>query len=619
MTTVGGPVTSPALGGTRAEDVHDLRRARGATGQLREFNAAGVLHAADVHVATRLGRLGGEHGEDVLLAAALAVRAVRTGSVCVELHAVGRTVLGESDELLDVSALPWPEPAAWQAACAASPLVADGLDAPGGRPLRLADGLLYLDRYWRQEEQVRAELTARAAATPPPVDLARLRAGLARLFPGTGPDRQRLAAAVSALRRVTVLAGGPGTGKTTTVARLLALLHDQPGPRPRVALAAPTGKAAARLAEAVHAETPDEDRARVGELEARTLHRLLGWRPGAAGRFRHDRTNRLPFDVVVVDETSMVSLTMMARLLDALRPDARLVLVGDPDQLASVEAGAVLGDLARAAGRPEPALDARLAQVCPGEAPVVNGVITLDRTFRFGDAIAGVARAVRDGDATAVLDRLRAGDAAVRFVETGSATVPGDVRREIVELGRELAAAAEAGDVDAALTALDRHRLLCGHRRGPFGVGRWSAEIERWLAEAVGEPGAEWYPGRPVLVTSNDPDTGLYNGDTGVVVARPEGLRVAFPRLGRPFPPARLPEVQTVHAMTVHRSQGSQFDRVTVVLPPAESPLLTRELLYTALTRARSAVRVVGSADAVRAAVQRPVSRASGLRYRLAF
>ncbi|TQM10711.1 exodeoxyribonuclease V subunit alpha [Pseudonocardia kunmingensis] len=605
-------------------DLGDVRLARSAGGLLGAFNAAGVLEPADVHVATRVGRLGGETDEEVLLAAALAVRAVRLGSVCVDLTAVSHTVLGEGDELVDVSALPWPDPPRWLAACAASGLVARGPDAAGGRPLRLVDELLYLERYWGEEELVRRSLTERAAVAPPQVDLPRLRDGLQRYFSAPGSERQRLAAAVSVLRRVTVLAGGPGTGKTTTVARLLALLHEQPGPPPRVALAAPTGKAAARLQEAVAAELPAELRSRTPD--AATLHRLLGWRPG--GRFRYGRAQRLPFDVVVVDETSMVSLTMMARLLDAVRPQARLVLVGDPDQLASVEAGAVLGDLARASGRPEPELDTALsaAGVVGGlvGGSVINGVVTLQHVWRFGGAIAEFARAVQAGDADAAVALLRAGHDDLGFVDTagtgGADPGAGGVRADVVAAGRELTGAAMRGDAPAALAALERHRVLCAHRRGPFGVTRWSAEIERWLRAALPEaPSGPWYPGRPVLVTANDYDIGLFNGDTGVVVALPEGLRVAFARDGVPtlHPPARLSEVATVHAMTVHRGQGSQFRRVTVVLPPAESPLLTRELLYTAVTRAAEFVRVVGTEEAVRTAVQRPISRASGLRHRL--
>ena len=596
-----------------SRDPHDARVALRATGVLAAFNAAGVLEPADVHVAARIGRLGGEAGEDVLLAVALAVRAIRLGSVCVELAAVRRTVLGAGDEPVDVSALPWPEPVAWAAACAASPLVALGTGGADGRPLRLVDGLLYLERYWRQEELVRTELAARTEAPPAPVDLERLRTRLDELFGAAGDpreDRQRLAAAVAALRPVTVLAGGPGTGKTTTVAAILALLRDRPGPPPRIALAAPTGKAAARLQEAVRA-------AGAGDLAASTLHRLLGWRPGT-GRFRHHRYDRLPYDVVVVDETSMVSLTMMARLLEAVRTDARLVLVGDPDQLASVEAGAVLGDLARAPGRPEPHLDAALRALgLPGG--VVNGVVTLQHVWRFRGAVAAFAAAVQTGDADAAVALLRRGSDDLAFAESDTAAAPDALRVDVVDAATALATAARANDVPAALVALDRHRVLCGHRRGPFGVARWSREIERWLADALPDLTAhgEWYPGRPVLVTANDHEAGLYNGDTGVVVATPDGPRVAFPGRASPVVPSRLTDVATVHATTVHRGQGSQFERVTVVLPPAESPLLTRELLYTAVTRAREFVRVVGSEAAVRAAVARPVSRASGLRHRL--
>jgi exodeoxyribonuclease V alpha subunit len=599
----------------------ELRFARRASGLLRAFNEAGVLGLADVHAAQRIAHLGREPEEAVQLAVALTVRALRLGSVCVELG--NRTVTTEVDAV-DVSALPWPDPADWQALCRRSPLVAVGAGAGPGRPLRLAHGLLYLDRYWREQEHVRRQLRLRASAEPPPVDLSRLGAALDRLF-ADGDNRQRLAATVSTLRWVSVLAGGPGTGKTTTVARLLAVLHDQPGDPPRVALAAPTGKAAARLEEAVRrvsAGLPAKDRTSLGELSASTLHRLLGRRPGSRTRFRHDRDNRLAYDVVVVDETSMVSLTLMARLLEAVRPDARLVLVGDPDQLASVEAGAVLGDLVHANGDAEPALDARVQALNPaGHDPVVNGVVTLARSWRFGAGIATLADAVRRGDANAAVDRLRAGGDDVEFVESDSLAGRrplglAGLRADVIASARALTAAASAGEVTAALSGLDAHRLLCAPRRGPYGVARWIDEVEGWLASDLPREPGEWYPGRPLLITANDYDVGLYNGDTGVVVRTDDGLRAAFARGGAPvlIPPGRLSNVQSVHAMTVHRGQGSQFDRVSLVLPPAESPLLTRELLYTAITRAQSRIRVLGTEQAVRAAVSRPIARASGLR-----
>ena len=612
-----------------------------ASGLLAVFNQAGILNPADVHTAATVCRIGGEADESVRLALALTVRALRNGSVCIDLRTVHATAFDEAESAIDVAELPWPEPEEWLAACRASPLVADGPARPGGRPLRLAGDLLYLERYWQQEELVRTQLQQRFAAPAPKIDLPRLSAALQRLFDHEGlapdeADRQQLAAAVSALGRVSVLAGGPGTGKTTTVARLLALLRDQPGPAPRIALAAPTGKAAARLEEAVRAATAQldlEDQRRLGELSASTLHRLLGWLPSNRSRFRHDATNQLPHDVVIVDEMSMVSLTMMARLLEAVRPSARLVLVGDPDQLSSVEAGAVLADIARAPGRPDANLGRELVDlglVAAGEPAPVHGVVQLTHTWRFGGAIDTLARAIRASDADAAVAVLRSGASDVQFREVDLESAPAEasaaalagMAAQIRSAGVAMYEAARSGDARGALAALDRHRLLCAHRRGPYGVIRWGLEVERWLAESIpgyGEDG-EWYVGRPLLVTANDYEMLLYNGDTGVIVDAPAGVRAAFARGAAPvlYPPVRLDAIQTVHAMTVHRAQGSQFDSVSFIVPPPESPLLTRELLYTAVTRARRQVNLIGSEEAIRRAVLRPANRASGLRHRLA-
>ncbi len=614
--------------------------ARQSSGLLAQFNLAGVLGVADVHTAQTVARIGQESDERIQLALALAVRALRNGSVCVDLRTVHAVVFDEDEEGVDVSALPWPEPEEWLAACAASRIVADGAAHPGGRPLRLTAGLLYLERYWRQEELVREELQRRYAAAPPAIDADRIAAALPRLFTGTGLpsgklDRQRLAATLSALSWVTVLAGGPGTGKTTTVARLLALLTDQPGRPLRIALAAPTGKAAARLEEAVRsaaAQLGDADRERLGDLNASTLHRLLGWLPSSRGRFRHDANNHLPHDVVIVDEMSMVSLTMTARLLEAVRPSARLILVGDPDQLSSVEAGAVLADIVRAPGDPDTALAGRLAAlevVRAEDPPPVHGVVQLTHTWRYGGAIDALARAIRAADADATVRVLRSGAEDVRFHEVDLDPTAGpadpelvaELSEQVIGTGRRTRQAAAAGEVDLALRELDGHRLLCAHRRGPYGVLRWSVDVERWLVDAI--PGyaeeGEWYVGRPLLVTANDYEMGLYNGDTGVIVNTPAGVRAAFARgaAASLYPPVRLDSIQTVHAMTVHRAQGSQFGTVSFVVPPPESPLLTRELLYTAVTRASGRVRVLGSEAAIRRAVQRPANRASGLSLRL--
>ncbi|MFZ2176349.1 MAG: exodeoxyribonuclease V subunit alpha [Rhodococcus sp. (in: high G+C Gram-positive bacteria)] len=620
----------------------DVQVAQRGKGALRLFNEAGVLAAADVHVALRLSALGGESSEDVQLATALAVRAVRSGSVCLDLTRIREVTVDESaaedGAEVDLDALPWPDDSALVTALRRSALVTGGSAGPL-RPLRLVDtdegGLLYLDRYFRQEQSIRQILDARAAGHPQ-VDEQALRDGLDELFrdqrdpatPSAPPDRQRIAAAVAATHWTTVVVGGPGTGKTHTVARILALLARQPGRTRRIALAAPTGKAAARLQEAV------KDQAKglgLPELPATTLHRLLGWQRGGGSRFRYNAAHHLPFDVIVVDETSMVSLTMMCRLLEALRPDTQLVLVGDPFQLTSVDAGAVLADLVArpVTGAENPALtrlvgadlaakgDPQEAALSDGERKRLRGgVVRLSRGRRFGGAIAQLAVAVQAADGDRVMEILRSGGPEVSFHDINDLDA---LRTDVVKTAAVVTEAATRGDAAAALLDSERHRLLCAHREGPFGVQQWARQAMEWIGEATGQrlDPVRWYPGQPLLVTANDYETKLYNGDTGVVVRRDDGeLVAAFARGDQPFllHPTYLSAVQTVYAMTIHRSQGSQYDTVSVVLPGEQSSLLTRELLYTAITRARKHVRIIGTEEAVRAGVKRQVLRASGLR-----
>jgi exodeoxyribonuclease V alpha subunit len=626
---------------------YDATLARRATGLLREFNAAGVLTAADVHVAQRLGQHGVEDDEQVLLAVALTVRGTRHGSVVLDLATAAGTITVEADDESSAEAplvaLPWPDAAQWVARCAESPLV---LGVAGGPPLQLDGSRMWLDRYWRQERQIAADLLALSASRPGDLDVARLAADLTELFPGDAADDQRRAAAVAAVSRVSVIAGGPGTGKTTTIARLLAVLLRQLGPGLRVALTAPTGKAAARLEEAVRsagAPLTGTDRAALSGLSASTLHRLLGRSPGVQSRFRHDRTNRLPYDVVVVDESSMVSLTLMARLLEALPPATRLCLVGDPDQLASVEAGAVLGDLVDPgeSGSLTAGFAADLRAVVPLDVPASiavradspgaalrDSVVVLRKVHRFEatSAIAELADAVRRGSGDEALALLRGQPPGLEFHEIADdQPVPGatlaTVRSQVETHEGAMIAAAVSGTVDAALDGLEGHRLLCAHRLGPRGVQHWTDLAESWLPgeqQSVARQDGR-YAGQPLLVTSNDYETGLYNGDSGVVVARDGELVAAFRRGGAPIvvPLVRLSDVRPLHAMTVHRAQGSQFRGVTVLLPLAGSPLATRETVYTAVTRASEHVRVIGSAASVLASVARPVARATGLRDRL--
>jgi exodeoxyribonuclease V alpha subunit len=598
----------------QALDPFEARIAAGASGLLRDFNRAGVLSAADVHVARRLGRLGSAHDEGVLLAVALAVRAPRLGHVHVDLESIRGTAAVESENPVDLEALPWPEVEPWLAAVAASPLVADAGATDRTRPLRLDGVWLYLDRYWSEEVAVADALRAMQAAPPADVDERALSDGVARMFGDEADGDQARAATEAVRRRLAVVAGGPGTGKTTTVARIVALLCEQSPQRPPlIALAAPTGKASARLQEAVYEEAArldisDAVRAQLRALSATTIHRLLGYRPGSRSRFRHDREQRLPHDVVIVDETSMVSLSLMARLIEALRSDARLVLVGDPGQLASIEAGAVLGDIVAGASG-------------AGETP---GVAVLVRGRRYGDEIARVAAAIRAGDSDAVVALLRGSPGAVTWIDEdpGGPRSVEAVRAGVVEAERAAIEAARDDRAADALAALARFRVLCAHRRGPMGVSTWTARIETWLeSEIAGFSARErWYVGRPLLVTENDRELRLYNGDTGVVIQTADDrVLAAFERGGEPvlYSPSRLGAVDTVYAMTIHKSQGSQFQTAAVLLPEPGARILTRELLYTAATRAQDRLILIGAEDTVRAAVDRPVARASGLARRL--
>lgn len=650
---------------------------------LGAFNELGVLVASDVHVAGRLARLGGDPDPGVALAVALAVRAPRVGHVSVDLARVREVAAGDLDDDVDLSGLPWPEPGDWVRAVAASPLVACGEPGAGQvatpdpgaggpspgrsagtgveevRPLRLIGTALYLDRYWRDERLVAAELSARASR-PAGAGTGGMPSGSDRLLPDD-PDQRR--AVLHALTcSLTVLVGGPGTGKTTTVARLLALAHHEAsatGRRPPlVALAAPTGKAAARMEEAVRSEAVrlpvgEEVAARLAAASGSTLHRLLGARRSGPSGFRFHAGNRLPHDTVVVDEASMVSLGLMARLLEAVRPDARLVLVGDPDQLVSVEAGAVLADVtggpvALPAGPGHPVGPAPAPPGAPP--PIAAAVATLRTNHRSGGALAALAGAVRAGDIETVLGLLAGGDPALSWTpleaETATDGELDGLRSEVLSWAEPMVRLARSGSAEAACAALGEGRVLCAHRRGPAGATTWNERIGAWVAERVPEVTSEgqWYPGRPVLVTVNDYSLQVFNGDAGVVVATPgagapgaadgsgpaggygsgpgpwpggSGRVVAFPGRAEPVGPGRLVGVETVYAMTVHKSQGSELDRVALVLPPPASRLLTRELLYTAVTRARRRLLVVGEEAAIRTAVGRRIERASGLGARL--
>ena len=613
---------------------------------LYAYRDAGVLAPLDIRFATTVARLAGEDDDlHVVLGAALASRAPRHGHVHVDLADVG-SVRVEPKTFGETLELNWPEKAEWREALAKSRLVTS---SPG--PLVLEGHHLYLRRYWEYQDRLGAEL-ARRAVEQWEVDGDSCRETLSQLFGGqqtaARPDLQLVAAAVAALRGLAVITGGPGTGKTYTVLRLLALLIDQAGAlgrELRIALAAPTGKAAARMSESIREgkaklQMPSEIVERISE-NASTLHRLLGYQHHAPTRFRHDDENPLPYDVLVVDEASMIPLSLMAKLVDAVPRRAKLILLGDRDQLASVEAGAVLGDLCPPPTSPKTAFTSGFAatlgevgvqlpagMILDGDdsSPLRDCLVHLEHSHRFDSkgGIGKLALEVNSGRGDAALQLLRASAAepagALALVESDDPRRTREALRRIV-LDKYVPGATE-GSEEQALGSIGRFCVLCAHRRGPLGAARLNADIEDWLSAAGRlDVSGEWYAGRPVMVTQNDYNVELFNGDIGIVLPATEGesgYRVVFPKAEKPkfrqISPGRLPAHETVFAMTVHKSQGSEFDEVVVVLPSRISPILTRELLYTGLTRAKKRVTVVGPAAVITAGIEEQVRRASGLR-----
>ncbi|MDY0061684.1 MAG: exodeoxyribonuclease V subunit alpha [Myxococcota bacterium] len=691
----------------------------------RPFLEVGALSHTDLAAVDALARRLGPAPPEVLLGLAFAVRAPRRGSVGARLGTLQQTLVAEeearrpldeeasrpadeeasrpADEEAEAEAspallagLPWPpDPASWEAAVRDCHLVGRG--APDElTPFVMRDGLLTTRRYWRYQERLQEALLARAAAPASGIagaapDLPRYRQGLVALFPESGArpadevHPQRLAAGLALLRALTVVSGGPGTGKTYTVKLLLALLYDQwqaaHGRAPRVALAAPTGKAAVRMVQAM-AEDLDEAPLRerlplatrdwLRTLPASTLHRLLGYDPVHPTHFRHGPDTPLPFDIVVVDEASMIDLALMAKLLEAVPVSARLLLLGDRHQLASVEAGSVLADLtADAATRPprlSPALRQELQQLGitglpvadPAAPPLAGCLLHYRQPFRFSaeSGIGQLAYSLADASAAEL-----AGQDASAFLDRARDLLAGVVRQPTSEPYpdlRHLGPAPEGGLDQAALDAIvdgylpyldlllagprqpspadhrrvldafDQFRVLVAHRRGPLGVSGLNRTIAAALAQKYQaecdthrwrEPlrvDRDWWTGRPVLVTENSYEVGRFNGDVGVVVRVHGRPAIAF--AGREageveyLEPARMPAHQTVFAMTIHKSQGSQFAHTFLVLPARPSVLLTRELLYTAVTRSQQQLTVAGDLALLRSACERVVQRASGLR-----
>ncbi|MEM7584983.1 MAG: exodeoxyribonuclease V subunit alpha [Acidobacteriota bacterium] len=595
--------------------------------------ASTALAPIDVHFGRLIRRSARDvdGDSDVLaLTAALLSRQRGRGHSCID----PRDWAGRPFPTEGVSTLPpLPELRAWQRALAASELVGDGSQPT---PLvRDAAGRLYLRRYWRAEQRLAGHLTERLRRPRPELDPEALAPLFRSLFGRAGNasadevDWQAVAAAVALGRGVALITGGPGTGKTTTVGRILALLTAVDEER-RIALAAPTGKAAARLGEAIAEQLDglpiDGDHRERIPRQASTLHRLLGFDP-RRDRFRHRAGRPLAVDTLVIDEASMVDLLMMSAVFDALPSDAQVILLGDRDQLASVETGFVFGDLC-AAANPDGSYSAQLVEhfrrlgggeleVRPADssppAPLRDAAVELRVSYRFRDqpGIGRLAGTIRQRQADQALEVLDDPE----FPDVVRHDPPSDPRSSLQPLHRALAHYLAADAPDQALERLAQFRILCARRQGDWGVERLNAVVERHLSSS-GHPVEErWYPARPIIVTANDYQVRLFNGDLGVCWPVDGRLWAWFDTGSelRRLPLAKLPPHETAWAMTVHKSQGSEFDQVLLVLGDTDSQVMTRELLYTGITRARRDVTVVATPQLLRVAILRAVRRASGL------
>ncbi len=603
----------------------------------------GLLSEIDVYFARFINSLSNAHDRDIFLAAALVSHATSSGDICLNLETfAAEGLIGQEGEQKPIRC---PSLAVWLEKLMASPAVG----RPGEiRPLILdAKNRLYLYRYWDYQNTLSNSVKKRILKHPRNLDSVGLKNSLDRLFPKTeaqGINWQKVAAAVCSLRLLSIITGGPGTGKTYTVTKVLALLLEQLAGHPlQIALAAPTGKAAARLKESIEQAKNDLHCANSIKTaipsEVFTLHRLLKPIKGSP-YFHHNRDNPLLADVVVVDEASMVDLALMAKLFQAVSEKARLILMGDKDQLVSVEAGSVLGDICGRKltnGFSAPFIKQlkeltgenveKEIDTINGQSGLLDSIVVLQKSYRFaaGSAIDGLSRAVNCADADSAIALLENADGkSVSYQQLHANEALIQILSEQIVSGYR--PYLQTSDPVQALRRLRRFKILCALNIGPLGVQAVNKLAEQVLSREnliqlnpIRE--SPWYAGRPVLITRNDYQVGLFNGDIGIALpvgdARNNVLSVFFPDNAggvRRFQPYQLPEHETVYAMTVHKSQGSEFDEVLLILPDTDFPVLTRELIYTALTRARKKISIWGTPSIIRSAIRRKIERTSGLR-----
>ena len=605
-------------------------------------NPGGIFSQIDLHFARFIDGFSDSRDPSVFLAAALTSRSTAAGDICLDLESMSDAELSEETSPLNSAVTP--ELHTWRRSLMAHPAIG----RPGDRlPLILDDhNRLYLFRYWQYETDLLSSIQARTRGQLTEFDPARANASLNRLFPADDGqvDWQKIAAATGLLKRFCVITGGPGTGKTYAIAGILALLQECAGRNNSIVrLAAPTGKAAARLGESLLQAKKNLNCSRTVKDSIPeavfTIHRLLQPIAGTP-YFRFNSNNFLPADVVVVDEASMVDLALMTKLLQAVPADARLLIVGDKDQLASVEAGSVLGDICDRQTRHgfskaflkqvlmlTGLSDEQFNHLSTTGTSLQDCICVLQKNYRFSadSGIGAISHAINQGDIQKSLDLLK--NPSETTVEWQQVSTPEELDRKLVSRILEgYRKYLTIQDPVLAMGAFNQFKILCALKIGPFGVQAINLLAEQILAREnliTGDStgGFPWYRGRPIMITKNSYSLGLYNGDIGITLPDPESadnrLMVYFQDASggvRRFLPHRLPEHETVYAMTVHKSQGSEFNQILLILPDKDYPLLTRELIYTGLTRAREKIAIWGKETVVRTAIARKIERSSGLR-----
>lgn len=594
-----------------------------------------LLSEIDIEFCRFLRRLESDIQTETLLAAALTSAAYREGNVCINLgDYAGEVLFQGADKSTLVNA---PELNAWISVLEKSPIVG----SPGEfRPLILDDAhRLYLQRHWKNEQQLVSQILKKAMLPAAKVDTALLKEGLNRFFKKGDTKEinwQKISAAVAVLNSFTVISGGPGTGKTTTVVRLLALLLEQArqaGVKPSIALAAPTGKAAARLETSIrealqHLQTSDAIKERI-PTECRTIHQLLGARLHSA-QFRFNKNNPLPYDYILIDEVSMVDQALMSRLMNATLEKTRVLLLGDKDQLASVEAGSVLGDIcgyqyenlfSTDMQKRLAELDITLPAHAVEEKPkqLTDHIILLQKSYRFEteSGIGQLAEAINRGEGEYSLEILHDKsfpDVTLVHEDLYAAYLDQIVDRAVAKF-KSVAEAESPREIFHIYSSL---QLLSPHRRGPWGVDYLNRQIEEELEkQGLKSPYENWYLGKPIIINENSYSIGLSNGDMGIYLPEKEGNARVYFQINDQIVhvrPSQLPAFSTAFVLTVHKSQGAEFDEVLLVLPDKKSKVLSRELLYTAITRAKRSVQIFGSEPVLLESINHKIARNSGLK-----